>query len=55
MDETSKENLTLTTMHGQIPAVDLGNGETSVNMGQPAFEWGKVPLSKNIPPFGKFQ
>ena len=49
MDETSKENLTLTTVYGQIPAVDLGNGETSVNMGQPALEWDKVPLSINIP------
>ena len=49
MDETSKENLTLTTMYGQIPAVDLGNGETSVNMGRPALEWDKVPLAKNIP------
>ena len=28
MDETSKKNLMLTTMYGQIPAVDLGNGET---------------------------
>ena len=35
MDETSKKTLTLTTKHGQIPAVDLGNGKTSVNMGQP--------------------
>ena len=49
MDETSKKNLMLTTMYGQIPAVDLGNGETSVNMGQPALEWDKVPLSINIP------
>jgi diaminopimelate epimerase len=49
MDETSKENLILTTMHGQIPAVDLGNGVTSVNMGKPGLEWNKVPLSENIP------
>ena len=49
MDETSKKTLTLTTTHGQIPAVDLGNGETSVNMGQPALEWDKVPLAKNVP------
>ena len=49
MDETSKENLILTTMHGQIPAVDLGNGVTSVNMGKPRLEWNKVPLSENIP------
>ena len=49
MDETSKENLILTTMHGQIPAVDLGNGVTSVNMGKPELEWNKVPLSENIP------
>ena len=49
MDEASKEKLILTTMHGQIPAVDLGNGVTSVNMGQPSLEWNKVPLSENIP------
>lgn len=49
MDETSRENLILTTMHGQIPAVDLGNGVTSVNMGKPGLEWNKVPLSENIP------
>ena len=49
MDETSKENLILTTMHGQIPAVDLGNGVTSINMGKPGLEWNQVPLSENIP------
>ena len=49
MDEASKEKLILTTLHGQIPAVDLGEGATSVNMGQPALEWDQVPLSKNIP------
>ena len=49
MDETSKENLILTTMHGKIPAVDLGNGVTSINMGKPGLEWNKVPLSENIP------
>ena len=49
MDEASKKKLMLTTMHGQIPAVDLGNGITSVNMGQPGLEWDNVPLSKKIP------
>jgi len=49
MDEASKEKLILTTLHGQIPAVDLGEGATSVNMGQPALEWDQVPLSENIP------
>ena len=49
MDETSKENLILTTMHGKIPAVDLGNGVTSVNMGKPGLKWDKVPLAENIP------
>jgi diaminopimelate epimerase len=48
MDESSNENLTLTTKHGTIPAVDLGNGFISVNMGQPQLEWDKVPLSENI-------
>jgi len=49
MDEGSKEELMLTTTHGQIPAIDLGKGITSVNMGQPELEWDKVPLAKNIP------
>ena len=48
MNETTKESLLLTTVHGQIPAVDLGNGITSVNMGQPGLEWNQVPLSENI-------
>ena len=49
MDEGSKEKLILTTKHGQIPAIDLGNGVTSVNMGQPELDWDKVPLAENIP------
>ena len=49
MDEGSKEKLMLTTKHGQIPAIDLGNGVTSVNMGQPELDWDKVPLAENIP------
>ena len=49
MDEGSKEKLMLTTTHGQIPAIDLGNGVTSINMGQPELEWDKVPLAENIP------
>ena len=49
MAEGSKEKLLLTTTHGQIPAIDLGNGVTSVNMGQPELEWDKVPLAENIP------
>ena len=49
MAEGSKEKLMLTTTHGQIPAIDLGNGVTSVNMGQPELEWDKVPLAENIP------
>ena len=49
MDEGSKEKLMLTTKHGQIPAIDLGNGVTSVNMGQPELDWDKVPLAEKIP------
>ena len=49
MDEESKEKLMLTTKHRQIPAIDLGNGVTSVNMGQPELDWDKVPLAENIP------
>ena len=49
MDESSKESLIFTTRHGQIPTLDLGNGITSVNMGQPGLEWNEVPLSEKIP------
>jgi diaminopimelate epimerase len=46
MDETGKTALTLTTARGNLSAVDAGDGLTSVNMGQPQFDWQDIPLAE---------
>lgn len=46
MDETGKTALTLTTARGSLSAVDAGDGLTSVNMGQPQFDWQSIPLAE---------
>jgi diaminopimelate epimerase len=46
MDETGKTALTLTTARGSLSAVDAGDGLTSVNMGQPQFDWQDIPLAE---------
>jgi diaminopimelate epimerase len=46
MDETGKSSLHLTTDRGDLAARDVGNGLTSVNMGQPQLDWTEVPLAK---------
>ncbi|WP_104020330.1 diaminopimelate epimerase [Roseovarius nitratireducens] len=46
MDETGKTALTLTTARGNLSAVDAGDGLTSVNMGQPQFDWQSIPLAE---------
>ncbi|WP_295314210.1 diaminopimelate epimerase [Roseobacter sp.] len=45
MEETGEDTLTLTTDRGLLSAVDAGDGLTSVNMGQPRFDWSEIPLS----------
>ena len=45
MDETGKTELTLATDRGILRAVDVGLGQTSVNMGHPMTEWHEVPLA----------
>ncbi|SFT07560.1 diaminopimelate epimerase [Sulfitobacter marinus] len=45
MDETGKSSLHLTTDRGDLEARDLGDGQTSVNMGQPQLEWQDIPLA----------
>ena len=45
-DETGKTELTIATERGLLKARDLGNGITSINMGQPQLDWADVPLSK---------
>ena len=46
MDETGQTKLDLITERGKLQAVDLGNGLTSVNMGQPQLGWQDIPLSE---------
>jgi diaminopimelate epimerase len=45
MEETGKTSLHLTTDRGDLAARDLGDGLTSVNMGQPQLEWQEIPLA----------
>ena len=44
-DKTGKKSLYLRTERGILRAEDLGEGRTSVNMGQPLLEWSEIPLS----------
>jgi diaminopimelate epimerase len=46
MDETGKSSLHLTTDRGDLAARDMGDGLTSVNMGQPQLEWRDIPLAQ---------
>lgn len=46
MTETARSDLTLTTDHGLLQAVDVGGGLTSVNMGPPQLDWRQIPLAK---------
>ncbi|CUK08316.1 Diaminopimelate epimerase [Ruegeria denitrificans] len=48
MEETGKTELTLSTERGTLYARDAGDGQTSVNMGQPQLEWHEVPLSEEV-------
>lgn len=48
LDETGKDRLHLTTVRGDLYAVDAGDGLTSVNMGHPLTEWQDIPLSESM-------
>ena len=48
MQEADKTNLTLTTERGTLYARDVGDGLTSVNMGQPQTDWRDIPLSEDV-------
>ncbi|WP_171234718.1 diaminopimelate epimerase [Ruegeria sp. HKCCA6837] len=48
MDETGKSELALTTERGALFAKDVGNGLTSVNMGQPQLDWQDIPLAEEM-------
>ncbi len=46
MDETGKDHVHLTTERGDLYAIDVGGGLTSVNMGAPQLEWQDIPLAE---------
>jgi len=46
MDESGVSELHLTTDRGDLYARDIGNGLTSVNMGQPQLGWAEIPLAE---------
>ncbi|QYX57673.1 diaminopimelate epimerase [Roseovarius sp. SCSIO 43702] len=48
LDETGKDRLHLTTIRGDLYAVDVGGGRTSVNMGAPMTDWRDIPLSEEM-------
>ncbi|MFT7370275.1 MAG: diaminopimelate epimerase [Octadecabacter sp.] len=48
MDETEKTDLTLSTGRGILLAHDVGDGMTSINMGQPQLTWQEIPLAQDV-------
>jgi diaminopimelate epimerase len=48
MDGNSDQSLSLTTDHGTLFAQDMGNGVTSINMGQPQLDWNDIPLAYDV-------
>lgn len=48
MDESGAEALSISTDHGLLGAKDVGQGLTSVNMGNPTWEWQAIPLSQEV-------
>lgn len=48
MDESGAKSVTLVTERGELQAIDLGSGRTSVNMGHPQLDWDEVPLAHKM-------
>ena len=48
MEEKQASDLSITTDRGDLRARDMGDGMTSVNMGVPVLEWGKIPLASDV-------
>jgi diaminopimelate epimerase len=46
MERTGRSRLTIRTERGLLGAEDAGGGLTSVNMGQPIFDWAGIPLAE---------
>ncbi|WP_420857882.1 diaminopimelate epimerase [Marivivens marinus] len=45
-DETGKAEAVIRTAHGLLPALDAGDGLTSVNMGHARTRWDLIPLAE---------
>ncbi|MDE0112486.1 MAG: diaminopimelate epimerase [Albidovulum sp.] len=48
MEEFGRSSLVIETERGVLACNDAGNGLTSVNMGQPLFDWLDIPLAEDI-------
>lgn len=48
LQETGRDRLHLTTVRGDLYAVEAGGGLTSVNMGAPLTGWRDIPLSEEM-------
>ena len=48
MNESGRSHLKLETERGVLACFDAGYGQTSVNMGQPMFDWQDIPLAEGI-------
>lgn len=48
MNQSGKTELTITTDRGTLYARDAGDGQTSVNMGQPQLLWNEIPLAREM-------
>ncbi|MEJ6708201.1 MAG: diaminopimelate epimerase [Amylibacter sp.] len=48
IDETCKDSVSLRTVRGILPVVDVDGDVVSVNMGQPQLDWREVPLARDV-------
>lgn len=48
MAETGRDSAVLQTERGLLAVRDLGDGQISVNMGQPQLTWDSVPLAEDV-------
>ena len=47
-DSTGKRTVFIKTERGLLECHDTGSGMITVNMGQPEFDWEKIPLAENV-------
>lgn len=48
MDETGKSEIRLETPSGLVTCYEAGNGDISVDMGEPRLKWNEIPLSEEF-------